>query len=138
MKQRLKQWIEIVEQHGSTVEKVEQNSHIKLTLPEGLFVVAVSPTDHRADLNALAELRRILNWQRPKTERRTPRPARKPTTRPRREPEPEPFCFASPGPQTVLDARRRARLGLDGRPPEPAPIDRPRWPVLSLKRKPET
>jgi hypothetical protein len=112
---RIREWVQIIAAHGAEVERVEQGKHLRFVLTSGQVVVlAKTPTCSRGDANSLAQLRRLLGWQRPA------KPAPKPVVAKRAPaPAPEPPSRRQPGPpgppQRLRNEHHRARLGLDGR-----------------------
>jgi hypothetical protein len=131
---RIRYWTETIVAHGGTVASVETGTHLKFKLGCGaLLVVARTPSDWRGDLNSLAELRRLLNWRRPKRDQKS----KEKTMSKRKDsfdtPAWEPKqAWRSPGPMKVIDEERRKRLGLEGsRVPKVKPAAQ-RRPVLTL------
>lgn len=138
---RVRRWADLIEAHGGEVATIEQGNHLKFKLVTGpTFVVAKTPTDHRADLNALAQLKRLLDWQPAPRKPQEARPARTRSFGAKSEPEaaqPRPLRIYEPH-QRVRNQERRERLGLDGsRVPKPVLVAKPERPVLSLARSQE-
>lgn len=141
---RVRRWADLIEAHGGEVAAIEQGNHLKFKLVTGpTFVVAKTPTDHRADLNALAQLKRMLDWHPAPRKPQEGRPARTRSFGAKTTPEPaqpRPLWTHEPH-QRVRNPERRERLGLDGsrvpKPVKPVLVAKPERPVLSLARSQE-
>lgn len=132
IKSRIRDWTSIIESYGSSVVEISTSTHIKFKLQGGeVFVVAMTASDWRSDINARQTLKRLLGVERAlkksPVERKKPPCQAKTPARPKTPPAPAPR-----EPQSTLNPHHRARLGLDRPPIQTRIPDKPTRPILTL------